>query len=168
MHDGMPKKSRGARRRRKTTSDPARTYMPTSPPKRDYPPCALSGEPIDSILAAIIDPDSGGPSNIDAVIQKLTRRDTPDENEAWCYIGEGRFGLVRTTQVRGKKRVEIIRTVQYEDPKAKPEWRTELSPGISRDYTPKPIALDTLYTDEETRSFPRFDVHGVSYMTRAN
>ncbi|NBC30776.1 MAG: hypothetical protein GVY29_12390 [Spirochaetes bacterium] len=131
--------------------------MPPERPKRDYPPCALSGEPISDILTAIADPETGQPSNLESVIEKLEKTEPLGPNERVAYIGRGEFGVVEETGDKKKnKSVVIKRRIEYENPNQQHEWRKELSPGISRDYLPDPQPLSDLYDDEEERTFPRF------------
>ncbi|TVR32776.1 MAG: hypothetical protein EA404_06675 [Spirochaetaceae bacterium] len=155
-----------SRRSNKSTFDPNKAWMPEPPPHRDYPPCPVSGEPIDDIYSAIADPRSGEPTRLDSVIDKLSEQEQLAEGERICYIGEGQFGVVRDIKRNGKNTVEIVRRIPYEDRHARHPWRKELSPGISRDYVPQPPPIDELYSAEEERLFPRFGRGGSGYMPR--
>lgn len=155
-----------SRRSNKPAIDPRKAWMPDPPPAREYPPCTVSGEPIDDIYAAIADPRTGEPAKLDSVIQKLSEQERLGENERICYIGEGQFGVVREVERNGKNAIEIIKRIPYEDRHAKQQWRRELSPGISRDYVPKPEPITDLYTPEQERTFPRFGRGGSGYMPR--
>jgi hypothetical protein len=125
--------------------------MPDPPPKRDYEPCPISGEPLEDVRTAIAHPDNGKPCNFDSVLEQLQKREQLEEDERICYIGEGSFGIVKLD--KKDTPVEIRKRIQYEDTHAKHEWRRELSPGISRDYKPNPQPLSELYTDEDVRNF---------------
>lgn len=145
---------RGGRSRR--NRKPAHVYMPPERPQREYPPCPLSGEPIDDILTAIADPETGQPSRIDSVLEKLRKTEALGPNERLAYIGRGNFGVVEETGSNKQKTVTVKRRIEYENTNHPYQWRKELSPGISRDYVPEPRPLSELYSDEEERSFPRF------------
>ena len=125
--------------------------MPEPPPKRDYDPCPISGEPIEDILSAVAHPDSGRPCNFDSVVNHLKETEPLEADERICYIGEGSFGIVKEEE-KGSA-LTIRKRIQYEDSHAKHEWRRELSPGISRDYLPNPTPLSELYSDEDIRNF---------------
>lgn len=130
--------------------------MPDPPPHREYPPCPLSGEPIDDIYSAVADPRTGNPVRIESVVAKFTEQESLGPDERICYVGEGQFGVVRETVQNGKSVLEIVKRIPYEDHHEKQPWRKELSPGISRDYVPQPSPIHELYTSEEQRTFPRF------------
>ncbi|MFP4066177.1 MAG: hypothetical protein ACLFRR_08815 [Spirochaetaceae bacterium] len=143
-------------REKKKQDHPAKYYMPEPPPKREYPPCPISGEPIDDPYSAVEDPNTGQPARLDSVIRKLSKSESLGPNEYIAYIGQGAFGVVEERKESGKKRVIIKRRIEYETGRTVQDWRKELSPGISRDYTPDPQPLSSLYSEEEQRSFPRF------------
>lgn len=144
-----------------------RFYMPERPPEREYGPCPLSGEPIEHILSAVQDPETGRPAVLERAIERVSRNEELGENERLCYIGDGSFGVVYEER-RGKNTVvEIRRRIEYENRNDKAEWRKELSPGISRDYVPEPRPLSELYTQEELLSFPKFTRAGSYYVPRS-
>lgn len=148
---------RGNKKRNRQKSDhPAKHYMPEPPPKREYPPCPISGEPIDDPYSAVEDPETGQPARLESVIRKLSESERLGPNERIAYIGQGAFGVVEERKENGKKRVTVKKRIEYESGRDPQEWRKELSPGISRDYKPEPQPLSTLYSDEQERSFPKF------------
>ncbi|NBB90206.1 MAG: hypothetical protein GVY23_03245 [Spirochaetes bacterium] len=143
-------------RGRDKKDNPAKYYMPEPPPKREYPPCPLSGEPIDDPYSAVEDPDTGRPARLDSVIKKLSESERLGPNERIAYIGQGSFGVVEERKENGKKQVVIKKRIEFENGRTVGDWRKELSPGISRDYRPEPEPLSSLYSEEEERKFPRF------------
>ncbi|MFP4485281.1 MAG: hypothetical protein ACOCYG_00955 [Spirochaetota bacterium] len=155
---GRGSRNRGGRAGRgRHNRKPAHVYMPPERPKREYPPCPLSGEPVGDILTAIADPETGQPSNLESVIEKLRKTEPLGPNERLAYIGRGQFGVIEETGEKPKeKSVTIKRRIEYENTNQQHAWRKELSPGISRDYVPEPRPLSELYSDEEERRFPRF------------
>ena len=128
--------------------DPEKHFMPPPVPSREYEPCPVSGGPIKDILSAIADPETGRPSDFDSVISRLTEQEELGPNERICYLGKGSFGVL--VDQKGKKpRYYVRKRIQYEDEFEKHSWRRELSPGISRDYTPEPQPLSELYDEAE-------------------
>ena len=160
------KKRRDTRKRSSRSADFYKQFLPEPPPKRDYPPCPISGKPIRDIFTAIAHPDSGAPANLESVIAELTKSESLEPDERICYVGEGTFGVVQEKKEDGKHTIEIKRRIPYENTNVTIEWRKELSPGISRDYVPQPEPISELYTPEEERQFPRFSRGGNSYMPR--
>jgi hypothetical protein len=159
-------KKKKPQRRPQRSAEFHKQFLPDAPPKRDYDPCPLSGEPIRDVLSAISHPQTGQPTNLESVIAELSRREQLGANERICYIGEGQFGVIQEQKVGGKQQITIIRRISYEQGNTRADWRKELSPGISRDYTPDPQPLSELYSIEEERQFPRFDRSSGSYMPR--
>jgi hypothetical protein len=144
------------KRNREKQDNPAKRYMPPPPPKREYPPCPISGQPIDDPYSAVEDPQTGQPARLESVIERLSESEGLGPNERIAYIGQGNFGVVEERKENGKKRVVVKRRIEYENGRDAQEWRKELSPGISRDYTPDPEPLSALYSEDEQRSFPKF------------
>ena len=139
--------------------NPHTPFIP--PPKREYDPCPLSGQVIDNIYLAISDPESGKPARFDKVLEHLRKREEIQKGQQLVYIGAGNFGIVENTSKKGKRRIELIKKIPYEDSYQKKQWRRELSPGVSRDYVPSPEPLDSLYTLEELKSFPKLGVSAI-------
>lgn len=160
------KKRREPRKRNQRSADFYKQFLPEPPPKRDYPPCPISGKPIRDIYTAIDHPTSGTPANLESVIAELTKSEELEPDERICYIGEGKFGVVQEKKVEGKHMIEITRRIEYENTNVTCEWRKELSPGISRDYVPEPQPISELYSSEEERQFPRFNRGAATYMPR--
>lgn len=122
--------------------------MPSPVPRREYEPDPVTGEPISDILTAIADPETGRPANFDSIVQRLEQEEELAENERIVYVGRGAFGVL--VDQKGKKpRYYIRKRIQVEDEHEKYGWRRELSPGISRDYTPGPQPLSELYDEAE-------------------
>jgi hypothetical protein len=129
--------------------------MPEPPPVKQYDPDPITGEPISNILAAVAHPTSGKPANIESVINSLEGQEELDEGQRIAYIGAGNFGVVEERKENGKMVIEVVKKIPYEDTHATYPWRKEQSPGISRDYQPSPEPLDSLYSPEEEREFPK-------------
>lgn len=128
--------------------DPNKHFMPPPVPQREYEPCPISGEPIQNIITAIADPETGRPANFDSVIARIAEGEELAANERICYLGRGSFGVL--VEQKGRKpRYYVRKRIQYEDEREKYAWRRELSPGISRDYVPEPEPLSDLYDEAE-------------------
>lgn len=114
--------------------------MPDPIPKRDYEPCPVCGEAITYVFSAIAHESDGRPAHIECVVKELSERESLASGERVVYLGKGNFGVVsKQPKVEdGKKRFNVVRRIQYEAGSEMPEWRRELSPGISRDYKPEP------------------------------
>jgi hypothetical protein len=157
------------KKRRTVPFDPEKHYLPDPVPEREYEPCVVSGEEIDDIYTAISDPNTGKPARFDKVIARIAATETLEEGERIAYIGKGAFGIVKMEQ-EGSDRPHLVvrKRIEYESGGDSQEWRKELSPGISRDYVPKPRPLSELYSQEDLREFPRFDSPSSSFTTRNN
>lgn len=141
--------------------------MPPPVEPREYEPCPISGKEIEHPLSAIAYKDGGQPADFSAVIQRIKDSHPLQENQKIVYVGGGAFAIWGSyTDEDGKKRIGVIERIQYEDPKEKPQWRRELSPGISRDYKPEPQPISELYTTEELRNFPKLGAAASAYMPR--
>lgn len=149
-------------------NDPARFYMPPPPPPREYEPDPVTGATIENPLTAIAHPQTGKPMNIETVLDLLRQQEQLEENQELAYIGAGAFGILEEKKETGRKTIEVVKKIPYEDTHEKYQWRRELSPGISRDYIPQPEPLDRLYTTEEIQSFPRLGAAASAFLSQNN
>ncbi|THB63905.1 MAG: hypothetical protein D6B26_05525 [Spirochaetaceae bacterium] len=125
--------------------------MPEPVPERDYDECPISHQPIEDILTAIDDPETGKPARFEAVLERLANREQLEEGERIIYIGAGVFAVAEDDP---KKRCPVIkRRIEFEDTHQREKWRKELSPGISKDYPPHPEPIHELYKDEDIREW---------------
>jgi hypothetical protein len=135
--------------------DPEKHYMPPPVPHRDYEPDPITGQPIDNIFTAIAEPATGKPANFDSILRQIEEQEELAENERIVYVGKGEFGILQENKRSEKKSDEpryfIRKRIPIEDEYEKYEWRKELSPGISRDYTPSPEPLSELFDEAEAR-----------------
>ncbi len=127
--------------------------MPPPIPQREYGPDPITGEPIDNIFTAIAEPTSGKPANFDSILKQLEGQEELAPNERIVYVGKGEFGVLQDNSASGRgsdqPRYFIRKRITVEDEYEKYEWRKELSPGISRDYTPAPEPLSELFDQAE-------------------
>jgi hypothetical protein len=138
---------------KKRVFDPEKHYMPPPVPQREYEPDPITGEPIDNIYTAITEPTTGKPANFDSILKQLEEQEELGPGERIIYVGKGEFGVLQENK-SGRKasdqpRFFIRKRITIEDEYEKYEWRKELSPGISRDYTPAPEPLSELFDEAE-------------------
>lgn len=74
------------------------------------PSCSICGQPIESIIEAISEPD-GGLSHFDCVLEKLREREHVQEPDSISYIGHGNFAVVTKDE---EGRYSIKYRIQYE------------------------------------------------------
>lgn len=118
--------------------------MPDPIPERNYDPCPICNKAIKHVFSAITHAESGKPAHIECVVRELSERENLGEGERIAYIGRGCFAVVskQPKVEEGRKRFNFVRRIEYEEGPENPEWRRELSPGISRDYQPDPKPLE--------------------------
>jgi len=142
------------------------TFVIPQAPKRDYEPCPISGKPIENPLTAIVHRESEKPADFDTVLEMVKSHEHLGPREFVCYIGAGNFAVYEEVEQAGKKTLVLKKKIPYEEHHQKPDWRRELSPGISKDYKPSPESLSTLYSPEEERNFPKLGTAATSYMPK--
>lgn len=145
--------------------------MPDPIPERDYEPCPICDKPIQHVFSAIAHGGSGRPAHIECVVAELTERETLAPGERIVYLGRGNFGVVsKEPKVEeGKKLFNVVRRIQYEEGQDEaPEWRRELSPGISRDYKPQPKSLEEAGAEPQSLAESLGTDRDAIYMPRLN
>ena len=143
--------------------------MPDPIPQREYEPCPVCGKAIEHVFSAIAHEGTGPPAHIECIIAELTARETLAEDERVVYLGKGNFGVVsdKPREEDGKKLFNVVRRIQYEA--EVPDWRRELSPGISRDYTPNPQPVaEKAPENEQTLAESLGQDRDAIYMPRLN
>jgi hypothetical protein len=135
-------------------------------PVREYQPDPVNGKPIESIYQAIVHRDTKRPINFETALEQVKNTESLGPNEFVCYIGSGNFAVYCEREENGRKTLELRKKIMYEDHHEKPDWRRELSPGISRDYQPTPRPLSELYSADELRAFPRLGTGSGIYLPR--
>lgn len=177
---GMDRNRDSRKNRNKGTQKPAqaRPILNNASHAEKFPPvpkperkagesCAMTGDAIQDVFSAMSHRDSGSPTEFDAVIRFIRESENIPEDQKIIYTGAGFFGIYQETLENGRKKLQLLRKVPWEDTHKKPQWRKDMSPGISRDYTPEPKPLSELYTPEEEREFPRLGAGNV-FMPRNN
>jgi len=136
------------------------------PERKEYPPCPISGAPIENIFTAINHRETNQPANFDAFVKYLREAEQLSDKQFLLYVGSGTFGVYEEELENGRKKMVQVRKIVYEDSHEKPLWRKELSPGISRDYIPNPTPLSQLYSLEEEQAFPKIGATNGAYLPR--
>jgi len=105
------------------------------------PDCPWCGKQITDITTAISDKDTGLPVHFDCVLAKITAEwksikqasamDEPDTNESVCYIGGGRFGVVRYNKYSDAGSFTIKKVFEWEMKDSNNEWRRPISEYFS-------------------------------------
>ncbi|MDR2942979.1 MAG: hypothetical protein LBV17_10350 [Treponema sp.] len=107
----------------------------TAPVPPDYqditPDCPWCGKPIKDITCAIADKDTGRPIHFDCVLGRVTEMVSLETNDAVCYIGGGRFGVVHYNNPPDVRDFIIKRIIEWEAKDNSSDWRTPISEYFS-------------------------------------
>ena len=88
--------------------------------------CPYCGEAIKDITGAIASKGTGAPAHFDCVLNLLEQSEPCAENEKIIYIGHGNFAVVLFENPHNPKKFKISRLIEWEDKKAKLEWRMSI------------------------------------------
>ncbi len=148
-NSGKRGRRRGRRRRSNSQKNPqdkrggihpeALAAIP-KPAKRELSSCPLCDKSVREIQSAIAYGEDEKPAHLECVLNELKTRESLDPDERLCYIGAGRFAVIKSKI--GKDGLEVIRTIQYEDRERVIGWRREQSPGLSRASVDDPVGFD--------------------------
>jgi hypothetical protein len=103
--------------------------LPTDP--LPIPNCPWCGNPIKDISTAISDKNTGLPVHFDCVLARLGKEEILESNEAVCYIGGGRFGVIHYNNLPDTKDFKIKRIFEWENKDNRSEWRRDISAHFS-------------------------------------
>lgn len=166
-HNRRTRQNKPEPQRREHMSEFAKQdFTPPKPPKREYAPDPVNGKPIENIFLAFDHRDAHVPINFDTALEQVKATEHLGPGEFVCYIGQGNFAVYHEREENGRKILEQRKKIPFEDHHEKPQWRRELSPGISKDYLPQPKVLSELYTPEELHAFPRLGTGSGIYLPR--
>ncbi|MBB6479116.1 hypothetical protein [Spirochaeta isovalerica] len=88
------------------------------------PDCALCGNPIRDISAAMNDPSGENPVHFDCIVKQLSEKETLGNQEKIVYLGSGNFGVVR---ILNNRKFEILKKIPYEEnPETRSDWRMNM------------------------------------------
>ena len=91
------------------------------------PNCPWCGKPIKDITTAISDRLSGRPVHFDCVLARITETEKLESNESICYIGGGRFGVIRYNNPPDMRDFTVKRILEWEIKEKIAEWRRPIS-----------------------------------------
>lgn len=89
--------------------------------------CALCGEPIVELSAALADKKTDAPVHFDCVMAEIKKTESLKENEKISYIGQGRFAVVHFPNPHDTKNFTIVRVIEWEQRDKVYDWRQELA-----------------------------------------
>ncbi|MDR2965999.1 MAG: hypothetical protein LBU88_09510 [Treponema sp.] len=115
--------------------DSPRWTAPELPPVSPIttPDCKWCGKQITDITTAICDKDGGQPVHFDCVLARITETEHLETNDAICYIGGGRFGVVHYNNPQDKRDFSIKRILEWEakETNVNSDWRKPISEYFS-------------------------------------
>ena len=95
------------------------------------PECPWCGKQINDIAMAITDKDSGRPVHFDCVLARIAESENLETNDAVCYIGGGRFGIIHYNNPPGTKDFTIKKIFEWENKDSNSDWRRPISEYFS-------------------------------------
>jgi len=95
------------------------------------PDCPWCGKQIKDITCAIADKETGLPVHFDCVLGRVTDMVSLELNDAVCYIGGGRFGVVHYNNPPDVKDFTIKRIIEWEAKDNSNDWRIPISEYFS-------------------------------------
>jgi len=95
------------------------------------PDCPWCGKQIKDVTCAIADKDTGRPVHFDCVLARVTDMVTLEVNDAVCYIGGGRFGVIHYNNPPDIKDFTIKKIIDWEVKDNSNDWRMPISEYFS-------------------------------------
>ena len=120
--DGKFEKNKVSRQERPRWSPPV---LPANPVT--VPDCRWCGKQITDITTAISDKETGLPVHFDCILESISKSEKLGENDAVCYIGGGRFGVVHYNNMPDIKDFTIKKIFEWEMKDHIYEWRRPIS-----------------------------------------
>ena len=93
--------------------------------------CPWCEKPIKDISTAISDKTSGLPVHFDCVLARLNQLEPLENHDTICYLGGGRFGVVRNNSTSDAAGFKIKKIFEWEDKDSHGEWRRNISEHFS-------------------------------------
>ena len=93
--------------------------------------CPWCEKPIKDISTAISDKTSGRPVHFDCVLARLNQLEALENHDTICYLGGGRFGVVRSSSPADAGGFKIKKIFEWEDKDSHGEWRRNISEHFS-------------------------------------
>jgi hypothetical protein len=95
------------------------------------PECPWCGKQIKDIATAISDRETGRPVHFDCVLSRIGESENLETNDAVCYIGGGRFGIIHYNNPPDTRDFTIKKIFEWEMKDANNEWRRPISEYFS-------------------------------------
>jgi len=95
------------------------------------PECPWCGKQIKDVNCAIADKETGRPVHFDCVLARVTDMVSLETNDAVCYIGGGRFGVIHYNNPPDIKDFVIKRIIEWEVKDNSTDWRMPISEYFS-------------------------------------
>jgi hypothetical protein len=95
------------------------------------PECPWCGKQIKDVNCAIADKETGRPVHFDCVLARVTDMVSLETNDAVCYIGGGRFGVIHYNNPPDVKDFFIKRIIEWEVKDNSTDWRMPISEHFS-------------------------------------
>lgn len=95
------------------------------------PDCPWCGKQITDIATAITDKETGRPVHFDCVLARITELEKPEKNDAVCYIGGGRFGVIHYNNPPDTRDFIIKKVYEWEVKENISDWRRPISEYFS-------------------------------------
>jgi hypothetical protein len=109
-----------------------RWTAPVQPPNPiTTPECPWCEKKISDITTAISDRDTGRPVHFDCVITRISEMENIGINDAVCYIGGGRFGVIHYNNMPDTRDFTIKKILEWELKDNSNEWRRPISEYFS-------------------------------------
>ena len=94
--------------------------------------CIRCSLPIQDHHSALSDRKTGEPVHFDCVMAELTEQEKPEGEDVLCYLGGGRFGIIRYNDTKGEsKSFTIKKILEWEDKEKRAEWRSIIAEHYS-------------------------------------
>jgi len=95
------------------------------------PECPWCGKQIDDVTCAIADKETGRPIHFDCVLKRVADMVSLEANDALCYIGGGRFGVIHYNNPPDVKDFTIKKIIEWEVKDNSNYWRMPISEYFS-------------------------------------
>jgi hypothetical protein len=95
------------------------------------PDCPWCGKQIKDITCAIADKETGRPIHFSCVLGRVTDMVSLETDDALCYIGGGRFGVVHYNNPPDIRDFTIKRIIDWEEKDNSSDWRIPISEYFS-------------------------------------
>ncbi len=139
--------ARGGNKSKRDGLHPEALAAIPTPQRREPSDCPICGKVVRDVHSAIAYGEDDKPAHLECVLKEIGERESIASDERLCYIGAGRFGVIKSKI--GKQGLEVVRTIQYEERENAVQWRREASPGLSRASASDPVSSGRHADDDD-------------------